>query len=133
MKESVRAVGVDAHLDPRLNEMRAQRAFRDLQLERPVGDAIVLSDLALLLNAQDLVEIDAKDRGEARARLSRRDREARVVGGQVDVAEEGVGRLDRGDPGEPELLRQPVLRRREGPLGAAARLRRERADMLDPS
>ena len=113
--------------------MRAQRAFRDLQLERPVGDAIVLSDLALLLNAQDLVEIDAKDRGEARARLSRRDREARVVGGQVDVADEGVGRLDVGYAGELEFFRQPVLQRREGPLGAAARLRRERADMLDPS
>jgi hypothetical protein len=32
--------------------MRAHWAFGDLELERPVGDAIVLADLALLLDAQ---------------------------------------------------------------------------------
>ena len=59
MEEGVRAVGIDAHLDPRLDEMRAHRAFRDLQLERPVGDAIVVAYLPFLLDAQDLVEVDA--------------------------------------------------------------------------
>jgi hypothetical protein len=54
-------------LDPRLDEMRAHRAFRDLQLERPVGDAIVIADLPLLLDAQDLVEVDAGNGREGQA------------------------------------------------------------------
>ena len=116
VEEGVRAVGVDVDLDPRPDEMRAHRAFRDLQLERPVGDAIVVSDLALLLNAQDLVEVDARDRREGRALACRQNGEANVVLRQIDVADEGVGRLDRVDPGERELLDQPVLQGLERPL-----------------
>jgi hypothetical protein len=59
VKDGVGAVGVNVDLDPRLDEMRPHRALRDLQLERPVGDAIVMADLPLLLRAQDLVELDA--------------------------------------------------------------------------
>ena len=64
VEEGVRAVGIDMHLDPRAHEMRAHRALGDLQFQGPVGDAIVVADLALLLDAQDLVEIDARDRRE---------------------------------------------------------------------
>jgi hypothetical protein len=46
----------------------------------PVGDAIVVSDLSLLLNAHDLVEIDAQDRREGRALTGGLDRKARVMG-----------------------------------------------------
>ena len=96
VKDGVRAVRVDMHLDPRLDEMRAHRAFRDLELQRAVGDAIVVSDLPLLLDAQDLVEIDAWNGREGGALAGRLNREARVVGGQIDLAEEGVGRFDVG-------------------------------------
>ena len=53
-----------------------------------------MADLPLFLHAQDLVEIDARDRRESRAGLRRFDGEALVVGGQVNFADEGVGRLD---------------------------------------
>src|SRR5690242_1949426 len=59
VEDGVGAVGIDVDLDPRLDEVRPHRAFGDLQFQRPVGHAIVMSDLSLLLNAQDLVEIDA--------------------------------------------------------------------------
>ena len=59
MEEGVGAIGIVMDLDPRLDEMRPHRAFRDLQLQRSVGHAIVVHDLALLLDAQDLVEVDA--------------------------------------------------------------------------
>ena len=88
-----------------------------------MGDAIVLADLPLLLDAQDLVEIDAQERGEGRALDRRLDSEAGVVGRQIAAADEGVGRLDRDDPGEPQLLGQSVLQRLKSPLGAPARLR----------
>src|ERR1700722_15773761 len=113
VEEGVRAVGIDVDLDPRLDEMRAHWAFWGLQFQRAVGDAIVLADLALLLDAQDLVEVDARDRGEGRALAGRTDGEAGVMGGQIGLADEGVGRIDVGDAGEPELLRQPVLQRLE--------------------
>ena len=58
-------------LDPRLDEMGPHRAFGDLQFQRPVGDAIVMSDLPLLLDAQDLVGVDARDRRERRALAGR--------------------------------------------------------------
>ena len=62
VEEGVRAVGIDVNLDPRLDEMRPHRAPRICsRVQRPVGDAIVVADLALLLNAQDLVEIDARE------------------------------------------------------------------------
>jgi hypothetical protein len=64
VEEGVRAVGIDVRLDPRLDEMRAHWAFGDLQFQRPVGDAIVVADLPLLFDAQYLVEVDARDRGE---------------------------------------------------------------------
>ena len=127
----MRAVGVDADLDPRLYEMGAHRARRDLQFQRAIGDGIVVHDLALFLDAEDFVEIDARDRDEGRAHVGRRHGEAGVVGGQIDLADEGVGRLDRGDPGQRQFLDQTILKRPERPLGAAPGLRRIGPDMLD--
>ena len=97
MEEGVRAVRVDVDLDPRAHEMGPHRAFGDLELEGTVGDAIVGADLALLLDAQDLVEIDAWNGREGRALADRIDGEAGVVLRQIDVADESVGRLDVGD------------------------------------
>ena len=81
VEDGVGAVGVDVDLDPRPDEMRPHRALRDLELERAVGDAIVMADLPLLLDAQDLVEVDARNGGEGRAFAGRIDRETGVVGG----------------------------------------------------
>ena len=55
---------VDMRLDPRKHETWAHRALWDLQFQGPVGDAIVVSYLVLLLNAQNLVEIDARNRDD---------------------------------------------------------------------
>src|SRR4029077_7105595 len=51
---------------------------------RPVGDAIVVADLPLLLDAQDLVEVDALDRDESRAMAGRIGGEAARVGREVN-------------------------------------------------
>ena len=83
VKDGVGAVGVDVDLDPRLDEMGPHRALRDLELQCAVGDAIVVADLPLLLDAQDLVEVDTRDRGETRTRLGQpRPRNGRC--GRVD-------------------------------------------------
>ncbi len=54
------------------------------------------------------------------------------MGGQIDLSEESVRRLDRCDAGERELLDQPVLKRPERPLRSPPRLRRIGPDVLDP-
>jgi hypothetical protein len=51
VKDGVGTVGIDMDLDPRPDEMRTHRALRDLQLQGPVGDAIVVADLPLLFDA----------------------------------------------------------------------------------
>ena len=116
MEEGAGAVGIDVHLDPRLDEMGAHRAWRDLQFQPAIRNAIVVHHLAFLLHAKDLAEIDAGDRGEGRTGLSLRHGEARVVGGQIDLADEGVGWLDRRDLRQRKLLDQPVLQGQERPL-----------------
>jgi hypothetical protein len=100
--------------------MGAHRAFGDLELERPIGHAIVVSDLTVFLHAQDLVEIDARNGREARALAGRLDRKAGVVGGQIDVADEGVRRLDVGYAGERKFIDEPVLKRPERALRPAS-------------
>jgi len=88
----------------------------------------------LLLHAQDLVEIDARNGREGRAFAGRIDGEAGVVGGQIDLADEGVGRLGRGDPRKPDPGVKPgtVLQRLEGPLRASSgKGRREGRPSLD--
>ena len=115
------------HLDPRLDEMRPHRALGDLKFQRAVGDAIVVADLPLFLDAQDLVEVDARNGGEGRTFAGRIDRETRVVGGQIAVADEGVGRRDIGYAGEPSSFAAgPEACRTCVPIGrwpAANRLR----------
>ena len=62
----------------------------------------------------------------------RRRREAGIVGGQIDLADEGVGRLDALDDGQGQLLGQAVLQGAEGAFRPAARFGRIGRDMLDP-
>jgi hypothetical protein len=132
VKDGVGTVGIDVDLDPRPDEMGTHRALRDLHLQGPVGDAIVVANLPLLFDAQDLVEIDAWDRREGRALAGRLNRKARVVGWQIDVADESVGRLDLRDPREPEFLDQTILKRPERALRTAPRLgRSEERPSLD--
>src|ERR1700684_189278 len=75
---------------------------------------------------------DARNGREGRALAGRIDGEAGVVLRQVDVRDEGVGRLDVGDGGELEFLRQPVLQRPERPFrSASGKGRREGRPSLD--
>ena len=104
--------------------MRAQRRRRDLQLAAAPGDAVVVADDALLLDREDVAPERLGDHHERRGRLLGRDREGPVVLGQVDLAQEPVGGLDGGDPGQRQLLGQAVLQRPEGALAAAPGLGR---------
>src|ERR1700685_797023 len=100
--------------------------------ERAVGDAIVMADLPLLLDAQDVVEVDARNGREGRAFAGRQNRETGVVGGQVDVAKEGARRLDIGYAGNRATVDETILKRPERALRTTPGLRRIGPDMLNP-
>src|SRR5215471_16604248 len=54
-----------------------------------------------------------------------------VMRRKINLADEPIGGLDLVNPGELELLRQPILQCPEHPLRAPARLRRIGRNMLD--
>ncbi len=93
--------------------------------------AIIVAGVAVFLNAENLAKIDARDCNESRAFPFGLDREARIVGRNIDIPDEGVGGLDRGDPGQRKLLGQTVLQSVEDAFRAAPGLRRIGRDMFD--
>src|SRR5262245_63584689 len=105
------------------HEVSARRVGRNLQTVPIPGDGVVGGDPALLLNAQQIAPLRLADRHESRAALRRCDGETGVMGRQIDITDIAVGRLEIGvDPGQRQLLWQPVLKRPEGPLAAPASL-----------
>ena len=97
VEDRVGSVVVLANLDPRLDEVCAQRARRDLQLQPVERHAIVIADLTFFLNAKDLAKIDPRDRDEGRAFLFGLHGKAPIVGGDVDVPKEKQNKGRRSD------------------------------------
>ena len=84
VEDGKRAVGVVADGDGGLDEVMAVGLGRDLQAEAAVAHAVILADLAIVMDGQDLVEGLTEVADESRAVLRRRHREAGVVGGQKE-------------------------------------------------
>ena len=95
-----------------------------------VAHGVVVSDGAVLVDAQDVVE-RAGEGDEGGALVLGRGGEAGVVLGQIDLLEEAVGLVDPGDAGEPEFLRQALLQGAEHALGPPPGLWRIGCDELD--
>ena len=76
MEDGEGSVEVLADLDLGLDEVRAQRAGRDLQAVAMEGHGVVVADPAGLLDAEDLAQLGCVDRNEGAARLLCRDGEA---------------------------------------------------------
>lgn len=125
------SVEILADLDLGLDEVRPQRAGRDLQPVAMEDDGVVVADPARLLDAENLAQLGFVDGNEGAARLLCRHGEAGVPAGEETIFEKAIGGLDAVDAGQRQFLRQPVLQRPEGAFGAAAGLRRERCDVLD--
>ena len=125
------AVVVLRDLDPRLDKVRAQRTCRDLQFQTDERHTIVVADLALLLHAKNLAEIDTRNRDEGAVSCTGLWQSGRCGPGDRTITKKQIGRMRRGDPGECQLHGQPVLQRMKDTLGTAPRLRRIGCDMFD--
>src|SRR5208282_1835613 len=74
----------------RFDKVCTQRAGRYLQPVTVESHRVVVADLTLLLDAEDLVQIDAGDRHERRTFLLGRHRKAGVVRRKINLAQEPV-------------------------------------------
>ena len=95
VENGVRAVGIDVRLTRALTKC-ARIGLSGSAVSACGTRRNCRADLPLLLNAQDLVEIDAGNRREGRAFAGGLNRKAGVVFRQIAVADEGVGRLHIG-------------------------------------
>ena len=80
---------------------------------------------------QRIASRSAEPRHERTRRVARRARERGVVLRHEALGEIAIGGLERRDPGDPQLVDQPVLEGPIQPLTAAARLRRIGGNVFD--
>ncbi|MGB6176204.1 MAG: hypothetical protein WBF43_07685, partial [Methylocella sp.] len=84
MKDRMGPGMVSPDLDPRLDTARAQRAGGDLPFRSVERHAIIVAGAAFFRNAENLAKIDARDGNESRALQFGLDREARIVGRNIE-------------------------------------------------
>ncbi len=107
------------------------RLLGELQGHLLEHDDVVLAHRALLLMAEDALQVDALKGDEGAGGVRRRSGELLVVGGDEVRGEVGVGGGERGDAGAVEFVDESAL---EGPIEALTApppLGRIRGDMLD--
>jgi hypothetical protein len=92
---------------------------------------VIVPHHALMLQRADAVEVASGIGDKGRALAGDGHRPGPVVERQPGVAQEPIGGLHRGDPGQAQLLRQPTLPGFPQPFHAAPGLRRMRGDQLD--
>src|SRR2546425_12563666 len=109
----------------------ATRLLGDLERHAGSRDDSVASHDALLLDAEDLIEIGAGEGHEGGGGIGRRPGEFGVEAGEEAVAEIAIGRGNGGDAGQAELVHEAALQRAIGALAASAGLRRIAEDVFD--
>ena len=88
----------------------AAALFGDLQSEVMSGDDVVTPDHALVLDAQDLVEVAPVQRHEGAGEIRRRAPELGIERREKAIAQIAVGRRDDPDLREPEFIHEAAWR-----------------------
>ena len=131
MEDGQRVVEVAMHPDRSLDVVAPVPVGRDLEFSPLEGDAVVITDLPVVLLAEDLVDVAADPWDKGGTFLQRRLQELLVECRQIILRDVPVGRLDIDDPVECQLLGQPVLMGAEHPFGPSPGLRGVGGDHLD--
>src|SRR6516162_10400886 len=98
----------------------------------PDRHGVVLGHHTLGLHREDPVQIATAGPPKGGPLFRCRYAELRIELGDVAFSQKTVGRLDRRDPRQPQLLRQPPLPGPKAALRSAPRLGRVRRDHLNP-
>src|SRR3974390_1546950 len=104
----------------------------DLQAQVLHAHRVVATHRALIVQREDLLQVAPWTASEGRAPLRRPHLKALIELGDVVLAQKAIGLLHRGDPAQPQLLRQPSLPGPEVALRTAPRLRRIGGNHLNP-
>ena len=123
---------VAAHPDAEPGAAAPPGLLGQLQGQALEAHDIVPADDPLVLLGQDVIEVDGVAEGhEGAGRIGRGAGELGVVVGDEVLAQIGVGRLERGDAGQAELVDEAALQGAIEPLDAAAGLGGVARDVLD--
>src|SRR2546428_4503376 len=90
----------------------------ELQTHLPEDHRVVLADGALLLVAEDLIQVDLAQRHESRSSLPWGMGKGLVVTRHEALPQIVIGVLERPDAGQPQLVDQAALHRAVHPLAA---------------
>ena len=99
--ERVPSIEMAAGQDPEAGAGAAAGLLGHLQGHAREGDDVVAADHALVLHAEDLVEVDAAERDKRRRRIGRRPGKLGVEGRQKSLPHVAVGGRDGGDARPP--------------------------------
>ena len=112
---------------------RAAPAHRfDLQVEVLKADRVIAIHRTLELQGEDQIQIAAATRHKRTARLRWRHLKTTIKLGPVALPQKSIGRIQRLDPGQSQLLRQPALPGAEVALASSPRLLVLRFPILVP-
>src|SRR5437868_56021 len=125
------AVEVAADEDVQAGAGATAGLFAELQGHAVGGDDVIATDDAFVLDAQDLLEIDAAEGHEGRAAVSGWPAELGVEGGDKLGAHVAIGSGDRPDPGYAQLIDQAILQGAVDALAPPSGLGRVPENMLD--
>jgi hypothetical protein len=129
--EGVGAIEMPPGQDPQARAHAASGLLVDLHPYSLEARRVIGGHGALLLMAEDLVEVDAPQWHEGRGGIGGRPAEAGVVGGQESLAEIAVGDGQRAPAGDPELIDEPILEGAVEAFAAPPGLGRVAGDVLD--
>src|ERR1700736_2602766 len=107
--DRVRPVEMAADEDPQARAAATARLFGHLQGHARKGDDVVAADDALLLDAEDLVEVYPAQGDEGRGGVGRGPGKLGVEGGDEPLAQVAVGRAHRGDVRDAQLVDEAIL------------------------
>ena len=83
--------------------------FRELERPPLAGDDVVAPDDAFVFDTENLIEIDPPERHECRRGVGGRAAELGVEGRHEALAHIPIGRGERRDAGDPELVDEAIL------------------------
>src|SRR3974390_2858731 len=104
----------------------------ELQAQVLHAHRVVATHRALIVQGEDLLQVAPWAASEGRATLRRPHLKALIELGDVVLPQKAIGLFHRGDPTQPQLLRQPSLPGPEVALRTAPRLRRIGGNHLNP-
>ena len=130
-RDGVPVVQVSTHGDRQPGTRAAARLWRNLQHPPGDRDGIVAADHALFFVTENEIKIDGRPEGhEGTGRIPWGAGERGVVLRHEPLGEIAVGGLARGDPGDPQLVDEPILERAIEAFTPSPRLRRIRRDVF---